>query len=295
MAFLFGIKVFNVITWAGGYIDYFIFQKKEGCNMIVTYASQKGGVGKSTCAIATANCLAARGNKVLAVDLDPNNSTTMYYLTGLKIGDEEVDTEALCECQNIFEALVKRNVAGNIVQSRIPNVDIIPSSYKLDDIRTIDPHVLKRILPVDDYDYIVIDTAPSYNNHTISALYAADWIFTPVEFTSRNITTATYLRSKLYDELPEQTDKWYLIYGHWLEKLADFPTSIQSQFVTQFESIFDNILDIKIPHTSYVDKYFEADEKLSMSSSIVGSRRLAEAFNQICNLITGEENNVEKF
>ena len=47
---------------------------------VVTYSSIKGGVGKSSIAAMTANCLAASGKKVLVIDMDVNNSMSFYYL-----------------------------------------------------------------------------------------------------------------------------------------------------------------------------------------------------------------------
>ena len=47
---------------------------------VVTFSSLKGGVGKSSLTIQTANCLGAAGFKVLVIDMDLNNSVSSYYL-----------------------------------------------------------------------------------------------------------------------------------------------------------------------------------------------------------------------
>ena len=105
--------------------------------MVITFSSMKGGVGKSSDAVLLANNLAARGFKVLFFDMDTNNSSTIYYCMGIA---EEFPT------QNVAEALTHRTTEGYIVKSRIPNVDIVPSSLRLFDIRSIDYHALKKIL-----------------------------------------------------------------------------------------------------------------------------------------------------
>lgn len=259
--------------------------------MIIAFVSLKGGVGKTTSMILTANNLAARGNRVLVVDSDPNNSTTMYYLSGVE------NSANICQVKNIFEALTHRDASNYITPTRKSNIDIIPSSLYLSDIRTIDTKVLKTTLKKieNNYDYILIDTAPTYDNHTIAALYAADLIFTPIEFTSFNETTTAFLQSKLYEELPEQVNKWYVLYAHWQDRLSEFASSLQSQFANKFEHDYDNILTIKIPETKYVDKYTQADEKVSLNSRIIGAKRLAESYNALVNMITGKENNIEVF
>ena len=129
----------------------------------------------------------------------------------------------------------------------------------------------------------------------MNALYAADYIFTPVQLDFFNLTTSRFLRSHLYDELNEQVPKWYIYYTFWQENLAVFPESIQSQFAVLFESEFNNILDIQIPNTPATRKYTQTDEKVSIHSRMLGSQRLAVSFNKLANLITGTENDVEKF
>ena len=254
--------------------------------MVITFSSMKGGVGKSTDAVLLANNLAARGFKVLFFDMDTNNSSTIYYCMGIA---DEFPT------QNVAEALTHRTTEGYTVHSRIPNIDIVPSSLRLFDIRAIDYHVLKKSLPKDEYDFIIIDTAPTYDNLVMNALYAADYIFTPVQLDFFNLTTSRFLRSHLYDELNEQVQKWYIYYTFWQENLAVFPESIQSQFAALFESEFDNILDIQIPNTPATRKYTQTDEKVSIHSRMLGSQRLAVAFNKLANMITNSEQDVEKF
>ena len=175
----------------------------------ITISTLKGGDGKTTLTILLSNNLAARGCKILVVDLDPNNSTTMYYTTGID------DIENICIEKNIFLALTRKDAASNVIGSRKENIDIIPSSLDLSSIRTIDTKTLSKVLSQVDgrYDYIIIDTAPTYDNHTISALYAADLIFTPVAPIKFTLSTTSYLRTKLYDELEEKVPSWYLIYN----------------------------------------------------------------------------------
>lgn len=264
-----------------------IFCKKlKGIIMVITFSSMKGGVGKSSDAVLLANNLAARGFKVLFFDMDTNNSSTIYYCMGIA---EEFPTK------NVAEALTHRTTEGYTVKSRIQNIDIVPSSLRLFDIRSIDYHALKKTLPTNKYDFVIIDTAPTYDNLVMNALYAADYILTPCQLDFFNLTTSRFLRSHLYDELNEQVDKWYLYYTFWQENLAIFPESIQSQFANLFESEFSNIIDIQIPKTPAVGKYINTDEKVNINSRMIGCKRLAESFNKLANLITGTENNIEKF
>ena len=60
-------------------------------------------------------------------------------------------------------------------------------------------------------------------------------------------------------------------------------------------TLLDNILDIQIPKTPATQKYTQTDEKVSINSKMIGSRRLAIAFNNLANMVTGSTNDVEKF
>jgi cellulose biosynthesis protein BcsQ len=121
--------------------------------MVITFSSMKGGVGKSSDAMLFANNLAARGYKILYFDMDTNNSSTIYYCMGIA---NEFPT------QNVAEALAHRTTEGYTVQSRIPNVDIVPSSLRLFDIRTIDFHALKKDYKTSKIPFIVINEDRGY-------------------------------------------------------------------------------------------------------------------------------------
>ncbi len=175
----------------------------------------------------------------------------------------------------------------------------MPSSLRLFDIRPGDCHALKKTLPDGRYDFVVIDTAPTYDNLVMNALYAADCIFTPVQLDFFNLTTSRFLRAHLYDELTEQVGKWFIYYTFWQENLAPSPNSVQSQYAAVFEGEFDNILkDIQVPKTPATAKYTQTDkgipksiypDKASVRSQMLGSQRLAAASNRLANLVTQTE------
>lgn len=258
---------------------------------VITFCSVKGGVGKTTDAILVATNLAARNYKVLFFDLDPNNSGTMFFTIGIE------NIEKIVHVKNVFEALSHNSITDNTISSRIKNIDIIPSHLNIFKLRGIGYYELQKTLKLinDEYDYVVIDTAPTYDNIVINALIASDYIFTPLDFDSFNISTSSFLQSRLIDECPGQIDKWYLLYSHWQEKYVNFETSQQTQFVRLNESLFNNVLPIYIPETPAAKNYTQTDTKISMNSSMIGARRLASEVNKLVNMITGKEIFIEKF
>ncbi|MBQ1970814.1 MAG: AAA family ATPase [Treponema sp.] len=257
---------------------------------VITFSSMKGGVGKTTNSVLVTNCLAARGFKVLYFDLDIfNNSGTTYFTAGLDCND-------LIAQKNSFEALSHNEIKKYAIHSRKENVDLIANNINTNKLRSCGYNELSKTLKdATDYDYVIIDTAPSYDNLVINALLCADLILTPIQFSSFCITTSQYLQTCLYDDCPNQVEKWYLLYSWWEEKLVPFETSLQSQFVKVFENNFDNILDVHIPKTNAANNYIQTDTHINIDSPMIGNARLAKEINKLVNMITGIQHNVQKF
>ena len=88
-------------------------QKSLGL-LVITVSSIKDrdGAGKSSVVILLANNLASRGHKVPVIDMDLNNSSTLYYTAGLK------DAETISERQNIMVVLTQGRAEENIVKTK---------------------------------------------------------------------------------------------------------------------------------------------------------------------------------
>ncbi len=146
---------------------------------IIAIANQKGGVGKTTTTINLSACLAEAGQRVLAVDFDPQGNATSGL--GFEKGymDKTVYEMLIGECQ--IEDCVIRDVQDNL--------DVLPSDVDLAgaEIELLEAedkeHLLKKELDrVDEeYDFIIIDCPPSLNLLTINALAAADTVLVPIQ------------------------------------------------------------------------------------------------------------------
>lgn len=257
--------------------------------MVITLSSMKGGCGKTTNSILITTNLAARGYKVLYFDLDPNNSGTMFFTSGIE------NISELIETHNIFESLSHNNVKNYVIKSNVENVDIIPSHLNIFKLRGISYNELSKTLRDNEYDFVVIDTAPTYDNIVINALTVADIILTPLQLDSFNFTTTKFLQRQIYDDCPQQAEKWYLFYSFWRKNIETFSTSSQSQFASFFENEFKNILNVHIPSATAASNYIQCRQKLGVSSSAVGKSRLAQEINNLVNMLTGKEDAPEKF
>lgn len=140
---------------------------------IICITNQKGGVGKSTTALALGACLHQIYNaKVLYIDLDPQcNITHTLCSSGELSALELLKGEATAaEC-------IEHTAQGDFIKA-VPNLsglEMIMQDYGRE-------YVLKeKISSISGYDYIIIDTPPSLSLLTVSALTAADTVIIPAQ------------------------------------------------------------------------------------------------------------------
>ena len=146
---------------------------------IIAIANQKGGVGKTTTAINLSACLAEAGQKVLAVDFDPQGNAT----SGLGFEKGYMD-------KTVYELLVGEcTLEECIIKEVQENLDVLPSDVNLAgaEIELLDVPNKESLLRTElgkiknDYDYVIIDCPPSLSLLTINALTAADTVLVPIQ------------------------------------------------------------------------------------------------------------------
>jgi len=152
---------------------------------VLAIANQKGGVGKTTTAINLGTALAAIGERVLIVDLDPQGNAS----TGLGIDRRN----RRCSTYDVLVGTAMLRDA--VLQTAVPRLHIAPSTLDLSGLeleigqqRDRAFRLRNAIAPLNDvragtmdYTYVLVDCPPSLNLLTVNAMAAAHAILVPLQ------------------------------------------------------------------------------------------------------------------
>ncbi len=166
---------------------------------IISIANLKGGVGKSTTTINLGDNLAKKGYKVLVIDNDKQGNTTDFF----NLLDENRKGTHTLLLENVLE------VKELICKSAFENLDVMPTSMMLqfadnnassDKITPLQQKYRTALKIIEnEYDYCIIDNAPSLDTSVVNALVCSDLVIIPIK-----VDNFSNMGLKIFSEQLEQ-------------------------------------------------------------------------------------------
>ena len=211
---------------------------------IIAIANQKGGVGKTTSAMNLSAGLGVLERKVLLVDTDPQANST----SGVGYDPTEIEN-------GVYECLIGKVKAKDIIlETKSPNlfllpahIDLVGAELELVNVENRE-HMMKNALSeiIDDFDYIIIDCAPSLGLLTLNSLTAAHSLIIPIqceyfalEGLGKLLNTVKIVQRRLN---PELTIEGLLL------TMYDTRLRLSNQVVEEVKTHFQNLVFKTIIH-----------------------------------------------
>lgn len=199
---------------------------------VITFALQKGGVGKTSISVSVAVNLAQNNYRVLLIDSDPQGNATTW------LDIQEMNLE-------LADVLMRKcSVKEAILPTKVKNLSIIPTAALGSELRVYSkteangrPMILRRILREikDDFDYVIIDTSPAFGPLEESCLLASDEAITVLnidEFSTDGLITFHTNIESLADR--HDTDKVFM--NKIILNGRDFRLSQQNDYLQRMET-----------------------------------------------------------
>ena len=220
--------------------------------IVLSITNQKGGVAKTTTALALAHAFARRDEKrrVLLIDLDSQRNATSILLGGQDIPPER-------SVYALFQA--KKPESSVLYNTSLANLYVIPSNLHLVEVESQLTGALDGFFRLNDamqllrheFDFILLDCPPSLSVITINAMVAADFLLIPLQISKFSIDGIQNIRDAV-NTVNRRYNAHLKIAGGFLT-LHDARTTLSQAMLPEVEKILP-MLRTTIPRSVAVEE-----------------------------------------
>ncbi|GHV84039.1 cobyric acid synthase [Spirochaetia bacterium] len=216
----------------------------------ISINSIKGGTGKSTLSVVLLNALVSAGYRCLAIDADASNNSMSFHLY------ENPEFEMIKQ-KNIFNVFVGGTISDNVIKIS-DCIDLLHGDVRLNEFRSTDSlKRLKRSLKGLAYDFVIIDTSPTYDNIIGNVLTASDILLIPVLQDMFSYQALRYQFDKLADLELNELDT-HIIFNQFEKPRTDNQDAYRNQItnIVLNDDMFKNFINPnRISRSSVFRKY----------------------------------------
>jgi chromosome partitioning protein len=246
--------------------------------MVISIASQKGGVGKTTSSISLSAGLARKGKKVLLIDIDSQANSSKVVIK---------DYQVIPKDQTIYTTILNRSPLP-VHTTEIKNLDIIPSHILLSntdvELTTAIDHReerLKRELDLikHKYDYVFIDCPPTLSWLTINAFTASDQVMVIVSPGYFELDSIVQI-SKTIHEVKEFFNPQLKLAG-FLFTMSDPTVNSKTSLQILRQTYTGNVFNTVIPrNTDIRDAHFDKKDIFSYNANAASAKAYAKLIDE---------------
>src|SRR5438876_6922357 len=225
---------------------------------VISFSIFKGGTGKTTSTVSTAASLVKKGKKVLLVDLDQQASATRYL---------DLEPE---QSPNLYEVFMGSRSAQSAIRKTKFGIDVLPSHVLLAAIEeALEPGDEMKLAAIlnplkQEYDFILIDTPPGKAMLAFNGLAAADLIIIPASAERMAVDgvadLVTHVQRIMWNKHALTHQELRILFTMYRATTTHSPAIIANA-----RKIWrDNILTVKIPHSTIFSKSYDQKTPLAM-------------------------------
>ncbi len=217
---------------------------------VISFVSQKGGVGKTTSAVNLSVAFAFAGQRVLLIDLDPQSSVRYSFgIEDVKFGTKEL----LLNKNSKLEDLIITTPEHDNLDFIVSNINNLTEEKNVHE-RLANYDYLKDLLSFhkQNYDYIVIDAPSSTNALAINALVASDIIVLPLQCENLAIKSLKRFLSSFHELQTILSNRELKLAGVLLTRFKKDSEVHQKITAQLYQSLGDSIFKTIIPDTEEI-------------------------------------------
>ncbi len=243
----------------------------------IAVINYKGGSGKTTTVANLAHGLTLKGHKVLMIDTDPQGSLGFYF----NINPEKT----------LYDLLINKTPSDECIQKVRHNLDMIcsnervfPAEIKLAKTKERELVLKNKLRQVKDYDYIIVDCAPSMNLLNQNALLFADEIVIPVSMEYLSLIGVKQLLKNI--KIINRIFKKTIIINRVIPTFFDIKSKKSKDISMSLRRVFPNMISRPVRTSQYLS---EAPSNRKTIFEYAPNSKVAEDYFEIVKELINDE------
>lgn len=216
---------------------------------IISFYNAKGGTGKTSLCYLLGLYLASKGKKILFLDLDSQKSLT-----------STLALETMKD-KNIFDCLADYVTLNEIINRRDENISFVAGALKVLKIQSqvLQSKLSKEIKRVNNFDFVLIDCPPTFNNLIISAIQASDILVIPSLISLYDLESVEFVINEVSQIKND-------IQINLILNRVNKSVNLESKYLALFQESFADLQISRFPNLSSVRKIIDNKDSLGKKS-----------------------------